>query len=311
MFNDRRCDLMAAKARDARSGWRALGLVVLATLLTLSTAYFLAEVQRDSYAAQGALESVVVARHEIRSNIRIHPSFFKIVKLPRDVVPRGVYRNLEALFPPDAPPRSLSSRLYANEPILSERISDPRLGVGVASRVNKMSRALLVEVGRTATKAQLIYPGARIDILTTVRRPEHKDQITKMIAQNVEVLGVNGVFDVVDFHRTLSKKKRLKRNDILTVSIPNHRELQEVAHASSTGKLNILLRHQRDQKTITTSGVTSTELTTDETDDAREERRGRTKKMRQRRRREFRRVSRPQADQVPARSKTTTTIEFK
>ena len=259
---------------------------------------------------QTPTRGVVVARRNIKSTKTIERAFFKVVQVPEGAIPHDAFGDLDELFPVDTilPPRTLKSHLYKNEVILRSRISQPGQGVGIASKIRKNTRALLVTVDRVTTRAHMIYPGSQIDILTTIKRSESQDTITQFVAQNIEVIAVNGIFDVAEFKIAKRDKKKRKRNDVLTILVKGDQQLQEIIHATSTGRINVLLRNQNDDQEIVTQGVTSTQLIPDEESTQKSKRSGQRSTRRSLRRRARR--ARPQPPVNSSRRSSTTTIDL-
>ena len=301
---------MARKPSGSRSSsFGAFGFTLIALVLTGSTAFFLARVLKGKNIDVTPRKNVVVAKKDIKASVKLERDFFKIVKLPRDALPKNYYSSIDQVFPKNSTKtRVLVSNLYKNEILSSNRVSDPKRGTGFASLVAQDYRALSLEVDSRTTRANVVYPGAYIDVLTTMRRTESRDSITRLVVQGVRVLAVNGISEVSELEEKVRKNKRRSRTDVLTILVrPDQGEALTLA--SNEGKINVLLRNTNDRESIDTQGVTTKELTStgeEEKDEAKKQKtRGRSRASRNR----FRRSSRPRPAATP-RSSTTTTIKF-
>lgn len=301
---------MARKSSGSRSSsFGAFGFTLIALILTGCTAFFLARVLKGKNIDMTPRKSVVVAKKDIKASIKLKREFFKVVKLPLDALPKNHYSSIDQIFPKDSnKTRVLVSNLYKNEVLSSNRVSDPKRGTGFASLVAQDYRALSLEVDGRTTRANVVYPGAYVDVLTTMRRSDSRDSITRLVVQGVRVLAVNGISEVAELEAAIRKSKKRSRTDVLTILVrPDQGEALTLA--ANEGKINVLLRNTNDRESIDTQGVTTKELTStgdEEKDEASKQKsRGRSRASRNR----FRRSSRPRPASPP-RSSSTTTINF-
>ena len=303
---------MARKSAGARSsGLGAISFTLIAFIFTGLTAFFLAQVLKGKNINATPMRTIVVAAKDIKASEKIKTSYFKEVKLPLGTIPKGAYRSIAQLFPPssETKPRVVVNAVYENEVILPQRLSDPKRGTGFASLVAKDFRALSLEVDGRTTRSNVVYPGALVDILTTMRRVEKRDSVTRLVVQGVKVLAVNGISDAAELDESIRKSKKRSRKDVLTILV-NPDQGEALTLASNEGKIDVLLRNTQDVGSIDTQGVTSTELTTTE---AEEEVKPKTNKRRRSRanRNRFRRSAQPRPKRNQRRGKSSsTTIEF-
>ena len=308
---------MARKSSGSRSsGMGAIGFTLIALIFTGSTAFFLAQVLKGKNINATPMKTVVVAAQDIKASEHIKQGDFKEVRLPVDSIPNGAYSSVKQLFPPSSEknPRVLVNAVYENEVILPQRLSDPKRGTGFASLVAKDFRALSLEVDSRTTRSNVVYPGANVDILTTMRRQEKRDSVTRLVVQGVKVLAVNGITDAAELDEVMRKAKKRPRRDVLTILV-NPDQGEALTLASNEGKIDVLLRNTNDLGSIDTQGVTSNELTTTVEEEATEPKvKGKKKKSRSRSaRNRFRRSAQPKNRQRNRRgrgSPSTTTIEF-
>lgn len=287
---------MARKSAGSRSsGIGAIGFTFIALLLTGSTAFFLAQVLKGQQIDVTPMKSVVVASRDIKASIEIKPEYFKVVKMPVDAIPEGSFNSVKQIFPPSRAnkPQVLVSNLYAKEIVSKFRISDPKRGTGFASLVPEGFRAFTLRVDSSTTRASVVYPGAFVDVLSTMRRDDSKGSITRLAVQNVQVIAVNGIQDVTELQDDIKNSKRRARTDVLTILV-NPDQGEALTLAANEGTINVLLRNSNDQGSINTQGVTTSELTTTSDEDAAraDKRGGSSAAARSRFRRSFRKRSR-------------------
>jgi Flp pilus assembly protein CpaB len=306
---------MSRKSSGSRSsGLGAIGFTLIALVFTGSTAFFLAQVLKGKNINATPMRTTVVAAQDIKASEMIKEEFFKEVRLPIGTIPSGAYSSISQLFPPSSAskPRVVVNAVYENEVILPQRLSDPKRGTGFASLVAKDFRALSLEVDSRTTRSNVVYPGAVVDILTTMRRVEQRDSVTRLVVQGVKVLAVNGISDAAELDESIRKSKKQTRKDVLTILV-NPDQGEALTLASNEGKIDVLLRNTQDLGSIDTQGVTSKELTATEEGD--EEQDSKAKKPGKRRsraaRNRFRRSAQPRANRNNRGGRSSTaTLEF-
>ena len=305
---------MARKSSGSRSSsFGAFGFTLIALVLTGCTAFFLARVLKGKNIDVTPKKSVVVAARDIKASVKLKRDFFKVVKLPLGAIPKNHYSSIDEIFPAKSKkPKVLVINLYKNEILSSSRVSNPKQGTGFASLVDQNYRALSLEVDSRTTRANVVYPGAYVDVLATMRRSDSRDSITRLVVQGVKVLAVNGISDSTELEDRMRKnKKKRSRTDVLTILVdPDQGEALTLA--SNEGKINVLLRNSNDFGSIDTHGVTSKEITStgdEEKDEAKKQKsKGRSRASRNR----FRRSSRRKGAGTSSRPRrsSTTTIDF-
>ena len=245
------------------SGLGAFGFTLLALICTASTAFFLAQMMKGSKYNVTPMRTVLVAKRAIPASELIKPEFFKEIKLPKNAIPKKAYRTLDALFPKgngQDPARVLINKVYANEFILPQRVSNPARGTGFASMVDSGYRAFSLTVDRRVTRANLVYPTALVDVLTTMRRSDSRESITKLVVQRVKVLAVNGITDADELYEYIRSKNNRSSNDVVTLHV-NPDQAEALTLASREGVVDVLLRNTNDSKIVDTQGVSASELT--------------------------------------------------
>ena len=244
--------------RGARIG--AITFTVLALVFTGLTALLLAQVMGTSASSSEPTRPVLVAKRTIPAAQRINEDDLRVIEWPATAVPEGAFSSPNDLLGPKA--RVPVSTIFAGEPVLKQRLASPELGTGMASLVPLNRRAFPVPVDRWVTEARLVYPGAFVDVLTTLRVPGERRSNTKLVLQNIRVLAVDGAVDVAELTNRLQEKKKrssANRRSVVTLLVTPD-EAEVLALASREGKLDLMLRRAGDDTTVETLGLTATEL---------------------------------------------------
>lgn len=251
---------MAEKSsgRGARIG--AITFTVLAVIFTGLTALLLAQFMGSGPASGELTQPVLVAKRTIPAAQRINAEDLRIIDWPASAVPEGAFNAVEELLGPKA--RVPVNTIFAGEPVLKQRLAAPELGTGMASLVPPDRRAFPVPVDRWVTDARLVYPGAFVDVLTTLRIPGERRSNTKLVLQQIRVLAVDGAVDAAELsalQQDKNKRSRGTRRSVVTLLVrPDQAEV--LALASREGKLDLVLRRAGDQDEVETLGLTVNEL---------------------------------------------------
>lgn len=243
---------MSAKksaAKASRIG--ALGFTLVALILSIITAVLLSKMIGGTRYANEELVSVVVAKADIPASKRLTDEMLKVVQWPKSSIPDGAFSALDELLGIKA--RVPVGKIYKGEPILKQRLSAAGQGTGMASLVPANYRGFPVPVDRWIADARLVYPGAKVDVMTTINNKVDRRTYTKLVLQRVPVLAVDGKVDVDQMVDDGKKKNRVGKSVVTLLVTPDQGET--LALASREGKVDLLLRNTRDEGVVETLGI--------------------------------------------------------
>lgn len=182
---------------------------------------------------------VVVSAHNIPSGITLEPGLLKIKEWPVDIIPPGSFVDSNKVVN-----RVTKTEIYANEPILENKLAPKGSVGGVTSLIPPGMRAITVAVNIVSGVAGFILPNTRVDVLTTVSNSNQPK--TKIILQNVLVLAVDQTY-------------RKNDDDPVTVKsvtvLVTPEEAEKLTLATTEGKLHLVLRNSSDEEKEVTYGV--------------------------------------------------------
>ncbi len=247
----------------ARSGSRAsrlgaLGFTLMALMLTALTAFLLAKMMGSSQYASEPVMPVLVAATTIQAAEPIKEEHLKIVKWPASSVPKGAFKSVDEILGPNA--RVTVATILEGEPILAPRLASQDRGTGMASMVDKNLRAFPVPIDRWIADARLVYPGAIVDVLTTIKNPHDRQVKTKLVLQFVRVLALNGATDSVGNEVNKKKKKGGASRRAVVTLLVSPEDAEVLALASREGKIDLMLRNTGDDSRVETLGMNPAEL---------------------------------------------------
>ncbi|MBK8481646.1 MAG: Flp pilus assembly protein CpaB [Proteobacteria bacterium] len=243
-----------------------IGAVIFAALAGL----LLSRLLGQRY-AQEPLRAVVVAAADLPAGQPLSTTDLRLADWPVSSVPRGAFAAIEDLMRLQTVPLV---PLAQGAPVLAGQLSASGAGLGAAAKLGDGQRAVAIHTDAALALARLLYPGAHVDVLATLRSfgsgAGSKPVQTKVILQNVTVLAVGGDLDPASAWRrgagvggapalsgaTTSKSAQddAERRVVTLALTPEQTE--RLVLAAREGVLDLALRSPRDQEPVTTSGVT-------------------------------------------------------
>jgi len=189
------------------------------------------------------VEPVIVASKDLTFGETLEPDDMKVAMFPRGSIAKGSYALKDSLLG-----QVTKVFLMENEPILDSKLSSK--GGGLSLLIEPAKRASSIEVDKVSGVSGFVLPGDRVDVILTVKRPgASSDAIAKTILQNVEVLAAG-------------EKTEQKGNKIITVQavtlLVDPEGAQDLALASSEGKLHLALRNPTDDQVVAVDPVSKT-----------------------------------------------------
>lgn len=263
--------------RDKRSASTgAVAFMVAAVIFAGLAGILISQLLAAEY-PQEPLGPVLVATKDLPSGRKLQPTDLRVTKWPVSSIPRGAFaskRQLLVLKPVTLVP------LAEGAAILSGQLSRPRSGIGVAAKLEAGKRAVAVETDASLALAELLYPGARVDVVSTVRGQGgvgRSSVQSRIILQNINVLAVGPDIDAASVARRNmpskegsgvesvgdGKSERQARR-VVTLSVTPE-EAERLVLANRGGAIDLVLRSQKDITPVPTPGATFEALIGDAT----------------------------------------------
>jgi pilus assembly protein CpaB len=145
--------------------------------------------------------------------------------------------------------RGVVSKIYANEPILENRLAAKGAGGGLAAMIPPGMRAVAVRVNEVVGVAGFVTPGSRVDVLISGNPPGNHQagNITKTLLQNIEVMSAGQ-----DFKKDSEGKPVIVQVVNLLVT-PEQAEVMSLAVSQTT--IQLVLRNPLDMQVAKTTGA--------------------------------------------------------
>lgn len=236
----------------------ALGLAAVALGCAGLAAVMVGKLLKDKGYANERLRPVVVAKQDLRAAEALSKDALEVVSWPASSVPTGAVSEIAALFPEGKDPPVPTTGILKGEPVVQTRLAGAEQGTGLAALVRPGHRAVAVTVDDAVGRAKLVYPGAHVDVLATIRDPEMRMPSTRIAVENARVLAVEAVTDVATKPRKSGKDgdshKRDLRDTVVTVEVtPSDAEILSLA--AREGEVDLALRNGGDAAPAATSGA--------------------------------------------------------
>jgi pilus assembly protein CpaB len=247
---------------SAKLGVYGFGIVAL--VCAGSAAYLVSRLVEARGMKQEQRLPVVVTTRDISAGETITREALRVASYPESNVPAGAVKDLESLFKSDKAPIAATG-LLAGEPLMAVRLADPALGTAIAARVQPGFRAVAVKVDNSVARAGLLYPGARVDVVGTVRVNKTYESYTRISVENVKVLSVESRTDVETYQPKRvegdgREQTASERQDTVVTIELTPRQAEMVKLAEREGKVDLALRNASDTAEAQTTGISPTKL---------------------------------------------------
>jgi pilus assembly protein CpaB len=218
-----------------------LGLALLLGLAAVFSAQRWLEGQIPSTTTGPVTTEVVVTRAEAAAGTALTGNILTTASWPREFVPEGSFATVESLHG-RVPRRPLS----AGEPVLAVALLPEGSEAGLSSLIQRERRAISVKVDQVIGVAGFVRPGARVDVLATVRRVDQRDSLpyTKVILQDIPVLAIDQQLE------TASDGDPEVVN-VVTLEV-NPEDAERLIYSAHEGKLQLALRNPGDRTSTKT-----------------------------------------------------------
>lgn len=187
---------------------------------------------------------VVITRADIATGAVLTSAELTTVDWPKQYAPQGIFVDTAMLHG-----RVLRHALAAGEPVLDAALLPEGAAGGLLSVITEDARAVSVKVDQIIGVAGFVSPGARVDVLATVKnvKAQNKLPYTKTVIQDVRVLAIDQKMEDTD-----SGQPELV--SVVTLEVqPN--DAEKLIYSAHEGRLQLALRGPSDREIVKTAGV--------------------------------------------------------
>jgi len=246
----------SVKSGAAKVG--ALGFMAIALGCAALAAFLVGDMMKGKYTGT-KVTPVVVAGGTIKAGTPVSAAALVVKDWPADAVPPGAFASVEDLLAAHKG-AAATVGILPGEPVVGSRLSSDKQGTGIASLIRDHMRAIALKVDDSIGYTGLVYPGAYVDVVATIRDPMGRGPSSRIAVQNARVLSLGMDADVA------TRKVRRRASSRLTGSQNNGgtyvtlevspEDAEVLSIARNEGKIDLILRNGRDNRTVDTSGAT-------------------------------------------------------
>jgi pilus assembly protein CpaB len=218
-------------------GVLALVLGGFASLLAYRT------LQQRAGNSQGDLQDVVVATADMPVGARIQDKDVRIVRLPADSIPQGVFHRTKSIVG-----RGVVLPIAQGEFILPLKLAGENAGSGLTAAIPQGMRAVSVRVSDISSVGGFVQPGTRVDVLMTGNPGGSSEPQTITVLKNVAVLA-NGM----NLDRSAVRGES-QNAPIITLAVSPD-DAEKLALATAQGRIQLALRNPMDTGQRDVAGI--------------------------------------------------------
>jgi pilus assembly protein CpaB len=252
---------MSTSARSRATQLGAIGFAAVALGCAALAAYLLARMMDAKGYSKDKVHPVVVAKRSLPAAQPFMEEDLTIVQWPESSVPPGAVSDPKALFVGNKSPVPTGAILQG-EPVLPARLAGARQGTALAALVRDGYRAVAVKADDSVGRSGLVYPGASVDVLATVKDPNGRGPSTRIAVADVRVLAVELETDVATRRpRTTENggmgevsQKNIYQGTVVTLEV-SPADAEVVSLVAREGKVDLALRNGADRAKVDTKGA--------------------------------------------------------
>ncbi|GLQ33797.1 Flp pilus assembly protein CpaB [Amylibacter marinus] len=232
-----------------------IGVAGFAGYLTFERfSHYESEIKRLEKVASKLVKTtkVVVAKKELKYGDVLEKKNVKLVDFPVKTVPKTTFKSMEELFGKpgeDKPPRIVLRATEASELLSTAKISEFGEDAGVASRLERGTRAFTLRVDVASGVSGFLRPGDRIDIFWTGR--VGRQTVSRLILDGIQLIAIDQIAN--------EDRKRPVIARTVTVAV-TPQIVGSLVQAQATGKLLLSLRGIGDDTKSGTIEVNQNDL---------------------------------------------------
>jgi pilus assembly protein CpaB len=187
---------------------------------------------------------VVVAKADLAAGASIRSEQLTVAEWPSEYAPDHTF-EIAAKLDGRVPRRAIS----AGEPILDQLLHPEGAEAGLVSVIGEEVRAVSVKVDPVIGVAGFVRPGARVDVLATLRRIDQRTKLpySKVILQDVKVLAI-------DQQMEPAGDREPELVSVVTLEV-TPKQAQQLIYSAHEGRLQLALRGPGDHEILDTAAV--------------------------------------------------------
>jgi pilus assembly protein CpaB len=229
--------------------WKAVFPILVAIMIALIGAFAASKWFKKQANVKcetiGETAQITVAAVDLSKGTKLTAETLTLAAFIKNTLPSGYFTNIAG---PNG--RVLLSPLKKNELILESKLAPVSVTTGgVSAVIPPGKRAIAVKGDKVIGLSGLIQPENHVDVLLSITNPETKNEVTKIVLEDILVLAANTQIEKG------AKEGEAAPVDVYTLEVTPE-EGEELSLAATQGKLQFALRNPMDMDKVLTSGAT-------------------------------------------------------
>lgn len=225
--------------------------VVFAAVAGFMTLGYLKNQQAEPVKVEVAKISVAVAADTISRGQIVEKDHVKLVRWPADSVPEGAFTSVEA-----AVGKLARAEIFGNDVLTNAKFLDTKAPSVLSMLIPAGRRAISIKVNEVTGISGFVAPGSHVDVLLTVAAEDDEPARTRVILQDTEVLAIAQSIE--------NRDSRPVVVNTVTLNV-SPRQAEVVTLATNQGSLHLVMRNDRDDRTVWSGGTSIFEVMGGET----------------------------------------------
>ena len=199
--------------------------------------------------------AVVVAKRDVPAGHELKAEDMAVIRLPNEAAPARGFRAV-----PDAVGRAVTVPIVKGQAVVESMLASAGSGSGIAALIPPGMRAITLEINEFTGLAGMLAPGARVDVICSLRDEKSQQPMARTILQNIKVLATG---------RNLSAAAAPEGQPAPPPSnnvtlLVTQKQAQALQLASQGSRPWLVLRRMRDEEEGKPTGTTMAEVRGDE-----------------------------------------------
>ncbi len=193
--------------------------------------------------------AVVVAATPLPLGTLLKATDLRVVDWPDTAPVSGTVTTVEALVG-----RGVIAPLVANEPVTADKLAPEGAGAGLPPAIPAGMRAMAVKVNDVIGVAGFAVPGTHVDVVATMRAEKEKEQVSRVVLSNVQVLTAG------------TNQEQTRTNDPIRATVVTllvtPEDAERLALVTNEGTISLALRNPLDLEPTESKGIRLSSLVT-------------------------------------------------
>jgi len=191
----------------------------------------------------------VVAARDMSMGTMITPDHVKLVPWPASSPVSKGFTSIDKVVN-----RGLIASVSMNEPLTETKLAALEAGAGLPPSITEGMRAISVRVNEVVGVAGFVVPGTHVDVMVIFKPEGQKDNISKVVLSDVQVLTAGTRYD-----QEKARDGQPIQTSVVTLLL-SPEDAEKLSLATNSGSIMLTLRNPMDRKPTETNGARTSAL---------------------------------------------------